>query len=138
MCKDVKRSIARTSVLQVSPANRLQMTIRYLAGGSYHYIWLIAGVSKCHFYHIVWIVIMAVNNHHKFELLVTTTEEEQQIVASGFQRILSKGIFTNVIGCVDGWLCLMQVPPKEDVGHTTSFFNGHYQRYGLKVQACCD
>lgn len=42
------------------------------------------------------------------------------------------------IGAVDGWLCGIRVPRKNEVGRVVSFYSGHYRRYGINVQACCD
>ena len=37
---------------------------------------------------------------------------------------------------IDGWLCTTQMP--WDVSNRTDYMSGHYQRYGLNVQAMCD
>ena len=39
---------------------------------------------------------------------------------------------------VDGWLCRIQVPRYKEVPFVTGYFSGHYQCYGLNVQAACD
>jgi DDE superfamily endonuclease len=32
----------------------------------------------------------------------------------------------------------MEAPPKSVIGNVWAYFSGHYQRYGVNVQACCD
>jgi hypothetical protein len=39
---------------------------------------------------------------------------------------------------VDGYLLKIQTPPTKDVGNVRSYFSGHYQSYGVNVQASCD
>lgn len=40
------------------------------------------------------------------------------------------------IGAIDGWLCPIRVPRYDECGR--AFFSGHYEKYGLNVQACAD
>ena len=42
------------------------------------------------------------------------------------------------VGCVDGLLMKIQTPSNSEVGNVKSFFSGHYQTYGINVQAACD
>ena len=48
------------------------------------------------------------------------------------------GLFHGVVGAIDGWLACTNKPSSRDVTNQTDFFSGHYQRYGLNVQAVCD
>eukprot|EP00918_Siedleckia_nematoides_P005012 GHVU01011096.1.p1 GENE.GHVU01011096.1~~GHVU01011096.1.p1 ORF type:complete len:269 (-),score=16.49 GHVU01011096.1:180-920(-) len=59
-------------------------------------------------------------------------------MAAGFAGISIQGVVNGCIGCVDGWLCPIYAPPANSVGRVSSFFSGHYHRFGLNVQACCD
>ena len=45
-------------------------------------------------------------------------------------------MFHGCVGCIDGWLCCIQLP--RDVTNQADFFSGHCKRYGLNVQAVCD
>jgi DDE superfamily endonuclease len=48
-------------------------------------------------------------------------------------------LFHGCVGAVDGWQCFIQTPSINDVGHNIlQYFNGHYSRYGINVQAMCD
>ena len=40
------------------------------------------------------------------------------------------------LGPLDGWLCITNKP--WDVANPVDYFSGHYQRFGLNVQAMCD
>jgi hypothetical protein len=45
---------------------------------------------------------------------------------------------TGCIGVRDGWFCAIVVPPSSAVGNVISYFSGHYQQYGLSMQAIVD
>ena len=40
--------------------------------------------------------------------------------------------------CVDGFLLRIQVSEKNETGNVKTYLSGHYQAYGIKVQAACD
>ncbi|KAG6954813.1 hypothetical protein JG688_00012177 [Phytophthora aleatoria] len=42
------------------------------------------------------------------------------------------------IGALDGWLCPVRILRANECGRVVAFLSGHYQNYGLNVQACCD
>ena len=44
-------------------------------------------------------------------------------------------LFNYNLGCLDGWLPFTEAP---DVPNAADYFSGHYQSYGLNVQALCD
>ena len=51
-------------------------------------------------------------------------------------RSEAKGIFFGILSAIDGWLCTMEKP--SDVPNPSDYFSGHYQKYGINVQAMCD
>ena len=59
-------------------------------------------------------------------------------MVKGFRSLSSEGIINGCVGIIDGLLCPIIRPQQNEVGHVRSFFSGHYQRYGINVQACCD
>jgi hypothetical protein len=64
--------------------------------------------------------------------------EELHNAADEF-ALLSRDLLLN--GCVldlDGWLCRIKVPSSNETPNVSSYFSGHYQVYGLNVQATCD
>ena len=46
------------------------------------------------------------------------------------------GLFNHYLGAIDGWLPCTEMP--RDVPNQSDYFSGHYQCYGLNVQAMCD
>ena len=46
------------------------------------------------------------------------------------------GLFNGHLGTIDGWLSCTEM--SWDVTNQTDYFSGHYQCYGLNVQAVCD
>ncbi|KAE8988313.1 hypothetical protein PF010_g30562 [Phytophthora fragariae] len=58
--------------------------------------------------------------------------------AAGFRALSRVSAIPGCIGVIDGWLCPIRVPRSNECGRVTAFFSGHYQRYGLNVQACAD
>ena len=58
---NAKRSIARTGVRPLNPDEMLQATISWLAGGSFHHIRTIAGISKPHFFQVIHRVMAVIN-----------------------------------------------------------------------------
>jgi hypothetical protein len=61
-----------------------------------------------------------------------------QAAADGFRNISSNGVIDGCIACVDGILLKIQTPAATEVGNVKAFFSGHYQTYGINVQAACD
>jgi len=50
-------------------------------------------------------------------------------------RSTAFGLMNNHLGALDGWLPRTEMP--RDVSNQTDYFSGHYQCYGLNVQAMC-
>lgn len=75
------------------------------------------------------------------ELQVRLPDPEDEVALQSLaRRWASKstafGLFTNTLGAVDGWLPQTEMPG--DVTNQTDYFSGHYQCYGLNIQAVCD
>lgn len=54
------------------------------------------------------------------------------------RSISTKGVICNCISAIDGYLVKTITPTKKLVGNVWSYFSGHYQCYGMNVQAACD
>ena len=61
-----------------------------------------------------------------------------QATSRQFAGHSSHGVLQGCVGAVDGFLARITTPSTKEVGNVKSFFSGHYQDYGLNVQACCD
>ena len=120
----------------IIPELRLYATIRYLAGGSYSDICFFCGISKPSFYRCLWETIAAINKAVKIKF--PSTAEECALNASDFESVSHAGIISNCVGAVDGYLLGIVTPAKKHAKNVRSYFSGHYQKYGINIQACCD
>jgi DDE superfamily endonuclease len=111
-----------------------------LAGGSYTDIQIITGISVASFYRIVWKTINAINKSASSLLSIKfpSTTMEADISALGFQSISQQGCIWNCVGVVDGYHLQIDTPSKAEAKNVKSFFSGHYQTYGVNIQATCD
>jgi hypothetical protein len=122
----------------IIPEICLFCTLRWLAGGSYLDIYAHVGISKASFYRVVWKTIKAICRCEHLALKFPSTEEECKKAARGFQSKSYQGIIANCVAAMDGFLLRIRTPMRREVGNVRSFFSGHYQCYGLNVQAVCD
>jgi hypothetical protein len=67
--------------------------------------------------------------------LPQTSEDYERLANEFCERSGADNIYYGVIGALDGWLCNTLQPNVEDA---RNYFSGHYQRFGLNVQALCD
>ena len=123
----------------INAVSRLQMAIMWLAGGSHHQIRFVGGnVSVPFFYANLHRVLDAIICTTELDLVFPNTKKRVQEMALGFRDFSTENILSGCIGCIDGWLCEIRMPASHEVGRVQSFFSGHYARYGINVQACCD
>ena len=67
------------------------------------------------------------------------TFNEWDQVRHGFHSVASYGLFHGTAGAMDGFFQPMYKPRITDVGdNVRGYFSGHYNMYGLNVQAACD
>ncbi|KAI2489792.1 nuclease [Fragilaria crotonensis] len=66
------------------------------------------------------------------------TPAEARVAALGFQSVSQGGCIWNCVAAVDGYHLQIQTPSKAEAKNVKSFFSGHYQTYGVNVQASCD
>ena len=113
-------------------------TLRFLAGGSYLDITDIVGISKSSFYRVVWKTITALVKCSALRIRFPKTTEEITAAIAGFASVSTDGVIHNCAGVVDGYLLRIRVPAKDEVKNVRSFFSGHYQCYGINIQAAAD
>ena len=116
----------------------LHCLLRYLAGGSYLDIRLSAGISTPSFFRIIHACIRAIQRCEDLSFSFPSTDEELQKIADGFRALSTKEVINGCVGCVDGLLLKVRTPSSKEVGNVKAFFSGHYQTYGINVQAACD
>ena len=120
----------------IIPEIHLYATIRYLGGASYSDVCVFCGISVPSFYTIVWRTIKTINL--VLEVKFPNTPEECAVAAADFQSVSYGGIIRNCVSAVDGYLLAITTPPKKYAKNVRSYFSGHYQRYGINIQASCD
>ena len=67
-----------------------------------------------------------------------STDAEIRAASTEFRSLSSNGVIDGCVGCIDGLLMKIQTPSKSKTGNVKSFFSGHYQTYGINIQAACD
>ena len=122
----------------ILPELCLYCTIRWLAGGSYLDITDVCGISLSSFYRVVWKTITAICQCEALRPKFPKTEKEIEEVIAGFASVSQDGIINNCAGVIDGYLLWIHVPAKNKVKNVKSFFSGHYQCYGVNIQAVAD
>ena len=70
------------------------------------------------------------------DLLPSSYDDLKKVSDEWSQRSSAYGIFHGCLGAIDGWLCATEKPA--DISNPVDFQSGHYQRFGLNVQAMCD
>lgn len=71
LARDNAQSIRRSGTKPITPTNMLQMAISWLAGGSYHSIRALAGVSRTAFYSILVEVMNALCTVKELRIVAT-------------------------------------------------------------------
>ena len=79
--------------------------------------------------------LAAVDN--KLEINIPSTCLELEKLADGWNLLsTANGVFYGAVRAIDGWLVTIEKPSY--VPNPADYFSGHYQRYGINVQAVCD
>jgi DDE superfamily endonuclease len=131
LCADMRGGV-------IIPEICLYCTLRYLAGGSYLDITDVAGISQASFYRLVWKTVTAIVKCKALSIRFPQTPEEATTAIVGFSSISTDNAIHNCAGVVDGYLMRCRVPAKKEVKNVRSFFSGHYQCYGVNIQAASD
>jgi DDE superfamily endonuclease len=134
----VNETMAKQRGGAIIPELCLFCTLRWLAGGSHLDICDIVGISKSSFYRVVWKTIRAIVHAKALEIRFPETSSELEQAMIGFASISKREAIRNCVGVVDGYLLRIKVPSVKEVGNVKSFFSGHYQCYGVNVQAVTD
>jgi hypothetical protein len=116
----------------------LHCLLRFLAGGSYLDIRLSAGISVPSFYRILHLCIDGILRCKELSFSFPSTNEQLQEIADGFKTLSTKEVFDGCVGCLDALLLKIRTPSNKEAGNVKAFFSGHYQTYGINIQAVCD
>jgi DDE superfamily endonuclease len=117
------------------------LTLRWLAGGTAISQYLKLGISKSHFYKLLWMTIDAIiycTDPHLDNIHFPQTEEELHAASEGFESVSYKSAIANCVSVIDGYNLPIKCPSKKDVGNVRSYYSGHYKRYSMNIQAAVD
>ena len=91
--QSITYSVRRTKQEAISPENKFQMTLRWLAGGSHHTIRAHTGVSVPFFYARIREVMQAINNHDELKFDFPDTENKAFPMKQNFKALSNYGLF---------------------------------------------
>jgi DDE superfamily endonuclease len=116
----------------------LHCLLRWLAGGSYLDIRLSAGISITSFHFCLHKCIDAILMCDELAYSFPNTIDDIQQAANDFRSKSTNGVIDGCVACLDGLLLRIQTPSSNETGNVKAYFSGHYQAYGINVQAACD
>jgi hypothetical protein len=96
------------------------------------------GISRAAFYSCVYKGMDADCCCQELHLKMPMFLSNMHNAANSFKELSLDGRLNGCIGALDGWLCRIKVPSASDTMNVASYFSGHYQSYGMNVQATCD
>jgi hypothetical protein len=124
----------RTGTKPIEVVNMVQMTISWLAGGSYHTIRVLAGVSASAFYSILVEVMKAICEHPRFLIAATVNNFHAiQAAEEAFSSLSSNQVLTGCVGCIDVWLCQIRAPSTKEVTDVSACFSGQWNKRSNSV-----
>ena len=135
---EVNEAMASLRGGPIIPEICLYVTLRWLAGGSYLDIKDQTGITTASFYRCLWKTIKAIACCSELAIKFPQTKAECEAAAAGFRSVSYNGVVANCIGVVDGYLFCINTPSKKEAENVRSYFSGHYQCYGLNIQAVTD
>ena len=135
---EVDESKAASCGGKIIPELCLYCTLCYLAGASYLDIVVFAGISIPSFYRIVRKTTHAINSVDELEIKFPTTFEECKWLLPALRTSVSNQQLLIVLVPLMDILWPLTHQPQSDVGNVRSYFSGHYQKYGINIQAVCD
>ena len=67
-----------------------------------------------------------------------STVKELDDAAQGFESLTTQAAIKGCVACMVGYLLQIKVPSSSETGNVKAYFSGHYQTYGINVQAACN
>jgi hypothetical protein len=137
------KNASRTRRDYLDPETKVMMTLRWLAGGHYVDQCRRNGVSKAAVFHAISQVIEAINSNPNIgQPKWPTNVDECNEIANGWAKLsgpsLARGLFTTVVGMLDGILIRTVSPSRRETKRRDDFRSGHKKQIGLNCQALCD
>jgi len=123
----------------IFPELVLATGLRWLAGGSYADIKNVYEFSRSSYYRLRTTFLDAILGCEALEIRFPETAEELEDVRKRFTAKSSHNVMQGCVGALDGLLARIKCPGvKESEGYPRAYHSGHYNDYGLNVQAICD
>ena len=123
----------------INPELVVAMGLCWLAGGSYHDIMDTFSVSQSSFYRARDIFLDAVIACDALKIRFPETPSELENVRKRFAAKSTNKVIRGCVGAIDGLLARINQPSTAECeGNPRSYHSGHYNDYGLNVQAICD
>ena len=120
----------------ITPEMIVGSGLRFLGGEHHKSIADIFGMSLTSAVRVVNIFLHAVDSNKRLALKIPTTISELEKLADDWNALSSAfSLYDGTVGAIDGWLACIEKPA---VDGAADYFSGHYQRYGLNIQAVCD
>jgi hypothetical protein len=116
----------------------LHCLLRFLSGGSPLDARLCVGISIPSFYRIVFRCVDAILRLNELAYHFPSSPDEILKASCGFAEISSHSVIEGCVGALDGMLLRILTPRRSETGNVKAYFSGHYQDYGINVQAVCD
>ena len=123
---------------RIMPYLIVAIGIRYLAGGSYLDIATLFRISNSSFYRCVGIFVVAVNQCPQLEIKFPKTAEECHQQAIHFRSMSSEDVIRGCVGALDGCFIRIKAPGLKQAANVVAYYSGHYEDYGINVQASCN
>jgi len=121
--------------LTVIPEIVLAIGLRTLAGGSYLDIKDVYNVSVTSVYRYRNKVVDAINQCAALHLRFPTTPDEDRKQARAFEAISTDNVMKGCVGALDGCLIKTLKPNQHEVINVKKYYSGHYEDFGLNIQA---
>ena len=64
-----------------------------------------------------------------------STAKEVDDASQGFEALSSQAAIKGYVACLDVYLLQIKVPSSSETDNLKAYFSGHYQTYGINVQA---
>lgn len=115
------------------------MGLRYLGGEAVKSIEDIFGVDHRSIPRLIDIFFDAVMINKELAIRLPSSIDQLQQLSNQFDEISTADhLFNGCVGAIDGYLCFTIQPIDPDIQNKRDYYSGHYQTFGLNIQAICD
>ena len=123
----------------IYPEVILGISLRYLGGEKIKSLEDIFGVDDSSVERLIKLFFKTVHETKALAIKLPNTQAQLEELAQGFDSIsAADGLFYGCVGAIDGWLCQTIQPIDNNIKNKRDYFSGHYQCFGLNIQAICD